>query len=50
MNDAVFKFKRYEDASLIYTGINKHPESIIGGWDTAITKEELDQISFLSEP
>ena len=24
MNDAVFKFKRYEDASLEYTGINKH--------------------------
>src|SRR5438094_1500466 len=24
MNDAVYKFKRYEDASLAYTGINKH--------------------------
>ncbi len=24
MNDAVYKFKRYEDASLVYTGINKH--------------------------
>jgi 5-methylcytosine-specific restriction enzyme A len=24
MNDAVYKFKRYEDASLSYTGINKH--------------------------
>jgi len=24
MNDAVYKFKRYEDASLEYIGINKH--------------------------
>ena len=24
MNDAVFKFKRYEDSSLVYTGIIKH--------------------------
>ena len=24
MNDAVYKFKRYEDASLTYTGINTH--------------------------
>ena len=24
MNDAVYKFKRYEDASLSYTGIDRH--------------------------
>jgi hypothetical protein len=24
MNDAVYKFKRYEDPSLVYTGINRH--------------------------
>ena len=24
MNDAVYKFKRYEDSSLEYTGVNKH--------------------------
>ena len=24
MNDAVYKFKRYEDSSLEYAGINKH--------------------------
>lgn len=35
MNDAVFKFKRYEDSSLEYTGINKHSEdAYIGGYDT----------------
>lgn len=50
MNDAVFKFKRYEDASLIYTGVNKHTESIIGGWNTTITKEEHEQISLVNEP
>ena len=26
MNDAVYKFKRYEDASLSYAGISKHAE------------------------
>lgn len=50
MNDAVFKFKRYEDASLVYTGINKHPDTIIGGWNTTLTKDEYDQIGFISEP
>ncbi len=24
MNDAILKFRRYEDASLTYTGINRH--------------------------
>lgn len=41
MNDAVYKFKRYEDASLEYTGINKHTETTIGLFDTTITKEEF---------
>ena len=36
MNDAVYKFKRYEDASLEYTGINTHTNTVIGGWDTVI--------------
>jgi len=30
MNDAVYKFKRYEDASLEYIGINKHVGENIG--------------------
>ncbi|MBR1538099.1 MAG: hypothetical protein IJ636_01180, partial [Bacteroidales bacterium] len=34
--DAVYKFKRYEDASLEYTGIDKHTGSVIGLWDTAV--------------
>lgn len=34
MNDAVYKFKRYEDASLEYTGINRHAGENIGLYDT----------------
>jgi len=41
MNDAVYKFKRYEDASLSYSGINKHPENKIGLYDTVISIEEF---------
>jgi len=36
MNDAVYKFKRYEDASLSYTGINKHEGEDIGLYDTVL--------------
>jgi len=40
MNDAVYKFKRYEDASLEYVGINKHyAESKVGLFDTVILKD-----------
>ncbi len=40
MNDAVYKFKRYEDASLVYAGINKHEGEKIGLYDTVISQEE----------
>ncbi len=40
MNDAVYKFKRYEDASLNYTGINKHEGENIGLYDTVITRAD----------
>lgn len=36
MNDAVYKFKRYEDDSLEYTGINTHDGRMVGGWDTVV--------------
>ena len=43
MNDAVFKFKRYEDSSLTYAGINKHEEDEkVGLWSTTISREELE--------
>ena len=41
MNEAIFKFKRYEDSSLSYTGLDKHDkDEAIGGWDTIIKKKE----------
>lgn len=43
MNQAIFAFKRFEDSSLSYSGIIKHHESHIGGWDTKISKEEYLQ-------
>jgi hypothetical protein len=44
MNDAVFKFKRYEDGSLAYTGISRHAGDRIGLWDTTITSEDARRI------
>lgn len=41
MNDAVYKFKRYEDSSLSYTGINRHQGADVGLYDTVISAEEL---------
>ena len=50
MNDAVYKFKRYEDASLQYVGINKHlHEEQVGGFDTVISKKEYQE-NFVNEP
>jgi len=37
MNDAVYKFKRYEDASLVYIGVNKHEGEEIGLYDTVLS-------------
>lgn len=42
MNQAVFQFKRYEDASLEYTGINRHEaDEHIGLYDTTLSKDEF---------
>lgn len=43
MNDAVYKFKRYEDSSLSYTGINKHEGEDIGLYDTVISRRDAVQ-------
>ena len=45
MNDAVYKFKRYEDSSLEYTGINTHTGTVIGGWDTVMDTADLEKES-----
>ncbi len=46
MNDAIFKFKRYEDASLSYTGIEKHANEDVGGWDTVIRRDEYQKLFY----
>ena len=45
MNDAVYKFKRYEDSSLEYIGINKHEGEDVGLWETTITSKEYEELS-----
>ena len=42
MNDAVYKFKRYEDASLSYIGINKHEGEDIGLFDTVLSRRDYE--------
>lgn len=44
MNDAVYNFKRYEDASLGYTGIAKHKDPQIGGFDTVLPRKDFEGI------
>ena len=44
MNDAVYKFKRYEDPSLSYTGINKHEGEDIGLYDTVLTRTDAQRV------
>jgi hypothetical protein len=40
MNQAVFAFRRYEDASLRYTGIDSHPGlTHYGLYDTVVARE-----------
>jgi hypothetical protein len=40
MNDAVYKFKRYEDASLEYVGFNRHAGENIGLFDTVLNPQD----------
>lgn len=46
MNGAVYNFKRYEDASLSYAGIDKHQGEKVGGWDTVLTREEYEMLYY----
>lgn len=45
MNDAVYKFKRYEDASLEYIGINKHEGEAVGLYDTVLSSDDYIEIN-----
>lgn len=44
MNDAVYKFKRYEDDSLSYAGIDRHEGEKVGGFDTVLTRQEFEEM------
>lgn len=44
MNDAIYKFKRYEDASLSYAGIYEHEGEDIGLYDTVITRKDAQDV------
>ena len=44
MNAAVWNFKRYEDASLEYTGINKQMGKDVGLFSTTVTSDEYEEM------
>jgi hypothetical protein len=51
INDAVYKFKRYEDSSLSYTGINKHEGEDLGLYDTVLSaKDYLHTFENVAKP
>lgn len=42
MNQGIFGFRKYENSSLSYTGIDKHEGESVGGWDTVLRREEYE--------
>ena len=44
MNQGIFGFRKYENASLSYTGIDKHEGESVGGWDTVLRREEYETL------
>ena len=42
MNDSILLFRRYEDSSLEYTGVNRHSnDEYVGTFDSRIKKDDL---------
>ena len=44
MKQGIFGFRKYENSSLSYTGIDKHEGEAIGGWDTVLRREEYEAL------
>lgn len=44
MNQGIFGFRKYENSSLSYTGIDKHEGESVGGWDTVLRREEYETL------
>ncbi len=51
MNDAVYKFKRYEDSSLEYIGFDNSQKDVspVGGYDTVVSRQDYQEIYFRNE-
>lgn len=45
MNDAVYKFRRYEDSSLTYAGVNRHEGERVGLFDTTLSDFEYMEMA-----
>ena len=41
INEAIYKFKRYEDSSLNYTGLELNETQTLGLYDTTVAREEI---------
>ena len=44
MNQGIFGFRKYENSSLSYTGIDMHEGEAVGGWDTVLRRAEYDAL------
>ncbi|MBQ6980288.1 MAG: GIY-YIG nuclease family protein [Clostridia bacterium] len=44
MNQGIFGFRKYENSSLSYTGIDMHECEDVGGWDTVLRREEYEAL------
>lgn len=44
MNQGIFGFRKYENSSLNYTGIDMHEGEDIGGWDTTLRRDEFNAL------
>lgn len=44
MNQGIFGFRKYENASLSYTGIDMHEGESVGGWDTVLRRDEYEAL------
>ena len=45
MNEAVYKFRRYEESSLSYAGVNMHEGESVGLFSTELSRADYDQLS-----
>ncbi len=51
MNDAVYKFKRYEDSSLEYIGFDNSMKDSkrVGGFDSTMSREVFEEVYFVNQ-